>query len=458
MNCEVCLEPPEEFAVNTNCFHGTCADCDGKLKDCCPFCRGPRSEVYVTVPAEAYETIFGKDVEVAAFDALFTDVHRAAYEAVREILAERWTKTTGYEYSPLCGVCMLRDRIPEVDVTLINLFFACSTITQTTVLDAMTVLCLVFGIQSCSGIAPKDVYFHFFINHCDTKRSHHEDEGDTRVADFTCQMLHSLVYDFPEIDAVSDFTTALMTEAYCGCTCNSSKRVLKSMKENDPTSSRRGPVPDDDDLFIPDEVASANKEIRQRWDNGFKWTHSLPATEGTEDEAAADGTMAVDCLAVYSKCGVCNDMMSCEHRARLTDVDAAVEEYTRYTNVATAVKKACVRLQYPPDRVEEMTAHYTSPACELNRLKFIHFYSLVKQPSSLRNPVAAQHLFTELFTSKRAHVCPTYHLASVCDRIIKLDTSQLKRTKRVAIQKWVNKILERHRHNYAAIRKRKGGK
>ena len=416
------------------------------------------------------------DPPISAFDVLFSGRVRGAYETAREIIAKKWTNRQDYQHTEVCSVCLLRAKAPSVDITLLNLFYSCSTLTQNLILDAITCLHFLYGWNACQDISPKDVYFHFFLHHCDTKKSSTDFHHKAYISDFVCKMLHSIVFDFPEIDELANFVTTIANEAYAGCVCNTSKQVLSTIQEGGEDAlregggaakfgrnARDGGVDDDEDddddggLFVPADIADTATTTRVRWENSYKWDYTPPVQpdpkqpkDGADDDVTP---LAVNCLRAFHNCKVCNAMMCLEKHEKLSEIAGLVSKYRESTNVSTAVVKACRVMRMTAEETEDMRAHYESPECEFNRLKFIHFYSLVKQPSSLMNPVAAQHLFLELFSTKKSYLCPTYHLACLCDTVAREDKSNLKSTKRHTIQKWSQKMMDRHRPEYTAMRR-----
>lgn len=452
MECPLCLdERVETVSVFSNCCHFVCKTCASSpnMGALCPVCRGEMGKT-LDYPADVFSTLTSDgSSEFTPFDVLFSLRCKDLYEMTRNILVLKWTEKKEFTYTDVCGVCLLKQRRPEVNITLLNLFYACATITRNTVLDAMTCLLILFGRGACLSLSPKDVYFHFFLNHCDTKKGAFDCPTHTPVADFVCRTHHSMIYDIPEVDSLAHFITTIHVESFIACECNESQHVLKIMHEGEGgTGSHNSSDPDECGLFIPtvSETDLVTNNNTVGWGNGYKWTFEVPDVEcGCEDGEDEVQHMSVDCLKVFSNCRVCTDMMEVNSNRRLTDVNRLVTQYCEFTNVPTAVHMACTELNFPSKEIDDMTAHYTSPTCELNRRRHIHFYSLVKQPSALMNPVSTQHLFSELFSCKRSYLCPTYHLACICDKISDLDKSSLKRTKRDTINKWAKKILERHR-------------
>ena len=443
-------------AVFANCLHYICSNCNKRFTDHrCATCRIPFGSV-TECPAEVYAELKEEGSDITSFEVLFSSSVKPLYEMTRDLLVAKWTQKRDYNHSDVCGVCMLRQRHPQVDITLLNLFFACATLTQNTILDAMVCLYILYGRNSCINLSPKDVYFHFFVNHCDTKKGVFDSSSHAYVADFVCKTQHSIIYDSSEVDALAAFISMITTETNLGCECNGSKHVLKTIQDDGKGEGNKNDEEDYDcGLFVPDQSSDLNV-CTVKWDNSYKWSYEAAyvdpedpfAPKARNDVDGEANPLAINCLKVFSKCSVCTDMMCVENNEMLNNVDGLVAKYTDFTNVTTAVQMACREMNLSSQRTESMTAHYTSPECELNRLRYIHFYSLVKQPAALMNKIITHHLFMELFSSKKAYLCPTYHLACICQRVSTLDKSSLKRTKRDSINKWANKILDRHRPNY----------
>lgn len=420
-------------------------------------------------PAEVFAQLTDDgSSDVTPFDILFSSKCKDVYEMTRPLLVEKWTKKRGYNHTEVCGVCLLRQRQTGVDITLLNLFYACATLTQNTVLDAMTCLNVLYGRNACQNLSPKDIYFHFFLNHCDTKKGVFDCPSYTPVADFLCKLHHSITYDVSEVDELAYFISMITVETYVACECNESKHVLKVIhdgrdKMDKPRTDVAGGGDDDDDdnecgLFIPSHT-SETATHKVRWENSYKWDYvadnvdpedgiiDLTKQDAGDDDGAVQ-QLAINCLKVFSTCKVCTSMMAVGNDEKIAELERLVTTYCEFTNIHTAVQMACKTLGLPPSDADEITAHYTTASCELNRLRHIHFYSLVKQPAALMNPISTQHLFMELFSCKRSYLCPSYHLACVCDKVSGLDTSNMKRTRRETISRWSKRVLERHRPNY----------
>jgi hypothetical protein len=448
MECPICTCETEIVSVSTRCLHGTCKDCAQKLSDKpCYYCRDPTGAARVELNSDDYEAFLAADgpPRVDPFDVLFTAKYRATYETFRTIISGRWEAAATHTFSSVCGPCLLSQSAPEVDTTLLTLFYACSPITRTTVLDAMTCLSMLYGLRRCTNLlTPIGTYFHFFMNHCTTVRGVAEDD-QSAVCDFVTKIMHALVYDVPEVDALSNFiTTNLTSEACATCPCNESQRALDTISgRNDGTStsssSSSKDVDDEEGLFpfVPDDAGGQLNEP-VIWANSYKWS-----PQGGKEEDEAEDDAAVNFFSAFTDCPICDEMMDNAANERLRDMDRDITFKRKFMNVATAVSVVCSPMG--KTYTDSMIKHYTEPACELNRLKFIHFYSLVKQPHSLTgNSGAPAHLLSEIFSSKLSHVCPTYHLACFSHQIVSADESQLKKTKRDSIQKWSHKILKRH--------------
>lgn len=417
-----------------------------KLKDKpCYYCRGPINEIQ-TVSVETYESFITNEnlPDVHPFEVLFGSKYRRLYELFRYFLNAKWTKVADNSFSKVCQVCTLLHKHQGVDTTLLSLFYACSTITRTSVLDAMTCLGVLFGLRSVAKISPKDVYFHFFLNHCSTGRAVGE-KDHSGVSDFVTSIMHALTYDIPEIDAIASFINTMAADGSDKCGCNEAQAALLIVNRK----VERADTNEEEDAdgmspFVPEERAFVSKKIG--WDNSYKWVAKKDASqEGEEEEKGEKREALVDCLSVFSDCRVCDSMMDYSAYTDLKEMDDLIQLHRKYMNVETAVSVVCTEKNKTDQTfVAHMTKHYTSHQCELNRLKFIHFYSLVKQPSSLKSSPAALHLFNELFRSKRSYLCPTYHLACLSDCIVKADSSQMKKTKRESIQRWANKVFQQH--------------
>ena len=420
-----------------------------KDKPCCYYCRGPVNKIQ-TISVEAYQSFVTNEglPDVHPFEVLFGLKYRRLYELFRDSLNAKWTKVVDHSFNKVCRVCTLLFKNRWVDVTLLSLFYACSIITRTSVLDAMTCLGMLFGLRSVAQISPKDVYFHFFLNHCSTGRAVGETDH-SGVSDFVTSIMHALTYDVPEIDAMASFINTMAADGSNNCGCNEAQVALSTISgkfERVSTTNRKEEEEeeeeDDDGMspFVPEEHTSVLEKIG--WDNSYKWVKKDASSDKEEEEKEE---ASVDCLSVFSDCRVCDSMMDYTAYNDLKEMDDQIQLQRKFLNVETAVSVVCAKKNKTDQTfVANMTKHYTSRQCELNRLKFIHFYSLVKQPSSLKSGPAALHLFRELFGSKRSYLCPTYHLACFSDCIVNADSSQMKKTKRETIQRWATKIFQRH--------------
>lgn len=457
MECDVCAGPTDTVMMSLNCHHVVCIKCFQKLSSKpCSFCRGPLGKC-VQIPVQTYESFVrskedGKDRAAAEpFDVLFTSAHRVDYLMTRSMIEMKWSCMTDYTHTDVCSVCLLQHAREDIDITLLNLYYACATITRKTVLDAMTCLHLIYGWRSCKHLSPKDVFFHFFINHCNTKSGFSEEEHYSTTADFVCNILHALIYDIVEIDSIASFINLINTDSQSKCPCNTAQRVLPNVRGNG-GNKRTVYIEEmeecDDGPFVPADIMQQSKDFL-RWDNAYKWNRADPPPDPvveTEEQKDEQATLMVNCLQIYSDCETCNDMMDHTKYVSIHSLDESVQSNKGFMNTATSVHVECKKRGYSRTQTETLMKHYSDPICELNRKKFINFHSLVKQPSSLTNRVAVTHLYNELFASKRSYMCPFYHLAALCDRIVKSDKSQFKKTKRDSIQRWATKTIGRHAH------------
>ncbi|KAK3757042.1 hypothetical protein RRG08_062911 [Elysia crispata] len=454
-----------------NCLHYMCVECCEKhLDPLCPLCKEPKgskgvmiypSEVVAQMPINTHDAL-----KSSAFEVLFSSNVKDVYRMIRDILVRRWSSITQYDHSPVCGVCILRQKYPDVDITLLNLFFASATITRTSILDAMVCLYLLYGKNPCLSLSPNDVFFHFFLNHCDTGRGALDiNYSWSRVADFVCLIHHSLVYDISEVKEIATFI-GMMSECKLSCDCNDSKHVLSNIQDRDQDSKQqydKNEAEDNNDvgLFIPDEnrayVASTIT-----WDNAYKWDYIPTDNDDGGDKLDGDGDeaqhLSLNCLKIFSDCKVCTDMMCVKNTALIKKVDDLVTKFAVNTNTATAVQMACVKMQLSGELTNAMAIHYKSTDCRMNRLRYFHFYSLVKQPMSLMNSDNVRHLFKELFSYKRSYLCPNYQLACACEKVVALNTNSCNRTNKDTIKKWARKIMDRHEPTYTTTNNKRNKK
>ena len=457
MECPVCVSETEIMSISSSCLHGACSKCVTRLRDKpCYYCRDLPGAGRITMKATDYDLFLNKDEDklllpsVDPFDVLFGDKYADTYKTFRNIIASKWKAAANQKYNLVCGPCMLAKKYPQVDTTLLTLFYACSPITRRTILDVMVCLCLLYGLRRCNNmLTPIGVYFHFFLNHCTTARGVSE-EDQSEVCDFVSNIMHALVYDVPEVDALANFiSTNLTSESAAKCACNESQRALDAL------SGRKEMTDKDSSDFAPFVPSGGNADKRQlaaaaaapppaMWANSFKWTQQHTECHQSRNDNDDDAS-AVNFFTIFTDCEVCDEMMDHANHARLNDMDRDIQLKRRYMNIATAVNVVCC--SQSKGYADSLIKHYTQKACELNRLKFINFYSLVKQPHSFTGKTGgvASHLMSELFSSKMSHLCPTYHLACFSHQVIEFDTSASKKTKKEGIQKWAMKVIRRHR-------------
>ena len=365
------------------------------------------------------------------FEILLGEKYKDTYETFKKIIFGKWSAAATHTYSPTCGPCMLAKSAPEVDPTLLTLFYACAPVTRKTVLDAMVCLSMLYGLRRCCNlVSPLGVYFHFFMHHCATSRGAGE-EDQSEVCDFVTRVMHSFVYDVPEVDAMALFiNTNLTTESTTACTCNEAQKALDAISGRREVEEETAYGP-----FMPDFSQQHPGAPVAGWANSYKWGG------GSEDGSTADDDSVVDFFSIFTDCRICDEMVDYRSHERLRSEDKAIALNREFMNVSTAVSVACQ--PSGRDYTDWMIRHYTDAACGLNRLKFINFYSLVKQPQSLKSG-AASHLLSELFSSKRSYLCPVYHLACLSHRILSAEESLQKKTKKESVQKWAHKVLKRH--------------
>ena len=462
MECVICTETVDSFMVNMDCLHGCCVICAERIPDKskCHYCRTPQKTPKTEMNVDEYAFFNDGTINYPPFEVLFTRKHLRVYETARKLLRSKWSAKADYLHDSLCRVCVLQKTFFEsVDMALLYLFYSCSTITRTTILDAMISLCMTYGWKNCKEVSPKDVYFHFFLNHCSTPRVGTSEADYSTQADFVCDAMNALVFDCAEIDAIANFVNIQPPDGSPLCDCNNCHTNLPSHSKK---TSYSVPTKEDNSnksnsLFIPNKgkystSKGTDKQVVLNWDNSYKWVHydfQTPdnvvsdAAKGDDDEEGGGGTLLVDCLKIFHECSVCDWMMDYSNRKELLDLDEAITAMGNL-NIVTAVHIACTERRYPEEKIKYLTSHYTSSACRLNSLRFIHFYSLVKQPSSLLGSASVEHMILDLFPNKRSFLCPMYHLSCICERIVNADSSQLKKTKRNAIQKWASKFMSRH--------------
>ena len=150
MECSVCYNTGADNVGVFPCLHGFCSDCCLRLQDKkCPICRQEFDNIDY-YPAETFAQLPSENEgSLTTFQVLFSSTVQPTYEMVRDILIKKWTNKADYNHTDVCGVCMIRQRYPSIDITLLNLFFSCATLTQATVLDAMISLYLIWVSYIC---------------------------------------------------------------------------------------------------------------------------------------------------------------------------------------------------------------------------------------------------------------------------------------------------------------------
>ena len=152
--------------MSPNCLHVICLDCYKRVHNQpCSFCRGVMGPC-IKIPAKDYVCFSTTEKATekptpTAFDVLFTPEYKVMYLLFKNILKTKWSSKNEYCYNPVCKVCMLQHMYPDVNITLLSLFYACATITQGIILDALTCINLMYGWHQCEKVAPK---VHSFIS------------------------------------------------------------------------------------------------------------------------------------------------------------------------------------------------------------------------------------------------------------------------------------------------------
>lgn len=438
MECDICASPTEDVVVPLTCYHALCPECYKRLKTRpCSFCRAEDAlSSALQMPFRTYQRLFvdgSADLAVTSFDALLSESVKEDYMVVREVLDRKWRAVADYAHSDICAVCMSAVK-HGLDLSLFDLYYACATVTRATVLDCLTSMYLRFGRAVCKDISPRDAVFHFFHNHCDIAGGGSEDFSAT--ADFVSRTHHALLYDMAEVDDISNFINLLGDTSTCGC--NTVMDVINTVRGGTTTQgegSCTGP-------YVPTEIMRDVRASEGRINTSYRWVKGNE--EDTRQQTTTTPTMVIDCLQIYSDCEICDRMMDPEYTGDLLALDTAVVSSKGSRNITTAVHLVSAARKYDREATGALLRHYTDPMCGLNMTRFISFHSLVKHSSSLRNSDFVAHLYEELFPSRRSPVCPVYHLAVICDKVVKADKSQLKKTKRDYINKWASRVIARH--------------
>ncbi|GFR76003.1 hypothetical protein ElyMa_005789900 [Elysia marginata] len=475
MNCNICNEHTDTVVtpLTCSCMYTMCEVCFRRLCGTpkCPICRTEAAR-RITLPADVVSRLDKEVVPgtMSEFDVLFTDRHKDAYAAVRAFLVQRWSDVTNYRHQHECQVCKIK--FGRFDCPLVELFYACSTITAVTILDCMTTLYLMYGTGVCSMLTPKDVYFHFFMYHCATRTNPVSKYNDInhKVANFIGSVSDSLLYFCPNMDEVTSFIGNIPADPYGTCQCNTSQKVIADMQE---TSTKYGLRRHDDyncdddehDLIIPitkegastttttTNVTTGTTTTTGRWNNHYKWTaDDIPITLTPEDlqaqkedkEEDSEAVVSVNCFGVYSNCPICTDMMSPQKYPFLSELNKRVMSAMEYMNVHTAVEQVGNEMSCTTNTKTDLKFHYTDTSCMLNRIRHIDFYSLTKDPQCLRTPASTKYLFQTIFRTKMSYLCPLSHLAVVSETIAENDNSRKRKTKRDYVKRWSSKVLNRH--------------
>ena len=379
---------------------------------------------------QVYRFFTEEGEKYSQFDILFTRKHIEVYTAVREMLKIKWTNKSDYSHEKLCNVCMLQEEFKNsINISLLYLFYSCSTITRTTILDALVSLCMTYGWNNCKLISPKDIYFHFFLNHCHTPVV--PGTGFSSHANFVCSVMNDLIFDCANIDNILEYICNNVSNV-SKCNCNSchSKLAITSVNEEDEEEEETV-------VFIPKHMKQTNTILR--CDNSYKWS-----TQNWNIDNIPSDTLLVNCFKVFSDCPICDSMMDFSFRDKFVVIDQAILSNTK-CNIETAIQKVCKDNKFTEDQVQYLITHYTSSTCKLNTLKYINFYSLIKQISSLNSNDFVEHITTQLFQYKSSFLCPLYHLTCLCEIIVESDKSQLRKTSRNKIGKWAASFRSIHK-------------
>lgn len=473
MDCNICNEHTKTVCVSLacSCMYTTCDTCFLRMKGpddrrLCPICKAC-AERYATLPADVMskldkEVVPGSEKAMNEYDVLFTDRHKDVYDVVRGYLAEKWSRVSDYRHQHECQVCKLK--YGRFDCPLVELFFACSTLTRVTVLDCMTTLFMLYGTGVCANLTPQDIYFHFFLYHCATIKNPMCKNNDInhKAANFIGTVSDSILYYCPNMDDIASFITNIPADAYGTCLCDASKNVIATLHEKQQSArqTKGNDSEDDNRLLIPVTTVGNSDDESTRttrcWNNQYKWNgDDIPNTSTPEDISGADGDtsdkadsaggeVCVNCFQAYSDCPVCTDMMSPQKYPFLAEFNTRLLKAMDFVNVQTAVERVGDEMSCGAKMKADLKVHYTSTSCMLNRIRHIDFYSLTKDPQCLRTPAATNHLFQTIFRNKSSFLCPLSHLAAVSEVIADGDTSANKKTKRDNVKRWVTKILNRH--------------
>lgn len=445
------------------CIHTVCSTCIQRLQTC-PLCRVKisRHVPYVLPKRVITQLMAGEPTTLSQFNALFA-APKHLYELTRMRLNDTWTKLKdGPTYEAVCAVCVM-----NIDLTLFDLFYACAPLTKAVLLDCFTCLHLAFGSKQCKYVTPKDVYFHFFLNHCNVGGRR---VARDNVADMTCFSLHSMQYDIMDL-AKLNADIKLMDVEFTGggmCDCARAKNLITEAAVTEKECGTGTTALDVDrhdgepSFFIPGISSGGSNQSATDvlHTNNYRWILQEEESRNIEDhenkDSKEDENTAVDCLILYSQCQLCSEMLDTSKFERNDRIDDLLVRRRGRKNLATTIRLMLMKDRSIIDDNDSNTKdsmearlnhHYTDPNCALNRYKYVRFHRIVKHMSTLANKTFVSHLMGEMFPDGSHVVCPVYHLAVLCLRVIEMDDSPHKKTKRGDLDKWAHRVLKRHLHN-----------
>lgn len=484
------------YVLLSKCFHGMCRLCWNRLLDInkqnhqnnqCPICRNAFSteDVLENIPKELYEMVIHRDYCPAKrnpYEALFSPLFKDVYLALRHLLCLRWNNVHPPELSSVCAICVIitQYNILEEEILLLNLFYSCSVLTKSVILDILTVLYLCFSVEICNSITPKDVFFHFFLKMCSLKHPSAASNGSQKSVQYNCKrpltnendqmaidrtlfFTHQLMFDTVDLDGLHQ-TLTMMTDISSACGCNKVQETLrgtiavynqnKSLNGVDKTTLKDNTEEEDeeDDVVICGiNSAGKHKDVNLLLENAYKWETDFvwekkKDIQPKEDEDKKEEVFMVNCLDVYLSCLVCNHKMSSNVTGPFGEnILQEIENRLMHENIETAVCIVGMKHRLKEEEIKILVNHFTDTRCFLNDMRFIPFLkNIIKHPVNLKNHVFIKHLYHELFLDKKSTLCPVYYLAALSKDAVLKDCSPTKKIKKDVIHKKLNTILRKH--------------
>lgn len=390
------------------------------------------------------------------FSVLFTNNYKELYAVLFARYAKTWSSfiSTGRNFN-VCNVCV---KLNPTKSQLLNAYYQMMPFTQFSVIDAAVSTIMIingFDLSLIKQIEPKDIIFHFYVNCCGIVKSKQQTcqtANDVIRALFKLSMEDLNKNDIRRLIMKFNKTTLSRVKR---CECNKIRErcaavlkttVLEDYDKKPPVVSGRrrrlktgvvkaqGHRMDEASNSINfklqcyDKAIAANPVLLQEYEitpeqiGKKKKSSSNDDDGGNDDEDACGGgaganiplninaSLGWTMLRLVNTCKKCVDMTNPNKYTWYTWLESNLTTLiTTGINVETALYKMLPNAD--PLDLQELSTHYTSINCAINRSRSVRIFEIFKTLENLKDSTYMDHVYRILFGAEDSTLCPLIYFA-----------------------------------------------